>query len=403
MAVGGDGHWVLASMWSLLLVSFVFVVLRMYTRVYVVKSFGADDHMYNLAFFFLLMNTVLMTIGVYYGLGQNLMDILEEEPDHLPLSLLYEAASQTFAIIAMSIAKWSLGLFLLRLVKEKWHKIAIWCMMACLMSASIAVCFVYWFQCTPPQYLWNRKIPGRCHIDTAPVSLTLCILCVVADFFFAGFPWLFILGLQMKTKEKMVILCWIIRNQAYARGSQAQKPESHQQVSLHDSRLSTNMHQEDPMGLIAWTAAEITVTMICIAIPVCRPLYKNFFNKWTSRNSSNYPNSGASYPLQTIGGGVLQAKRVDRNGSGSTADTNEQVEEQERKMGINGPFTRTRVYPKSDERRIGGDQSEEEILGPEFRRSQIMDLEAQNGGAMSTRHANNSERSKQNTSTGLHM
>ncbi|CAF3489916.1 unnamed protein product [Fusarium graminearum] len=59
-----------------------------------------------------------MTIGVQYGLGQNLMDILEEEPDHLPLSLLYEAASQTFAIIAMSIAKWSLGLFLLRLVKR---------------------------------------------------------------------------------------------------------------------------------------------------------------------------------------------------------------------------------------------------------------------------------------------
>ncbi|KAK6710960.1 hypothetical protein SNK05_005394 [Fusarium graminearum] len=127
-----------------------------------------------LTIFFLLMNTVLMTIGAQYGLGQNLMDILEEEPDHLPLSLLYEAASQTFAIIAMSIAKWSLGLFLLRLVKEKWHKIAIWCMMACLISASIAVCFVYWFQYTPPEYLWNRKIPGRCHIDTAPVSLTLC-------------------------------------------------------------------------------------------------------------------------------------------------------------------------------------------------------------------------------------
>ncbi|XEV03560.1 hypothetical protein FSHL1_008847 [Fusarium sambucinum] len=206
MAVGGDGHWVIASMWSLTVICFVFVVLRTYTRVYIVKSFGVDDHMYNLAFFFLLMNTILMTIGVHYGLGQNLMDILRDDADHLPLSLLYEAASQTFAIIAMSIAKWSLGLFLLRLVKEKWHKIAIWCMMACLMSASISVCFVYWLQCTPPQYLWNRKIPGRCHIDTAPASMLLCVLCVVADFFFAGFPWLFILGLQMKMKEKMVIL-----------------------------------------------------------------------------------------------------------------------------------------------------------------------------------------------------
>ncbi|CAF3526423.1 unnamed protein product [Fusarium graminearum] len=373
MAAGGDGHWVLASMWSLLLVSFVFVVLRMYTRVYVIKSFGADDRMYNLAFFFLLMNTVLMTIGAQYGLGQNLMDILEEEPDHLPLSLLYEAASQTFAIIAMSIAKWSLGLFLLRLVKEKWHKIAIWCMMA----LSLRV---------PSTVLRGAKLDnslrGR-RLLLRWVPLFVHPRVTDEDERENGYS----------NKSQLGCHCWTIWNQAYSRGSRTQKPESHQQVSLHDSRLSTNMYQEDPIGLIVWTAAEITVTMICIAIPVCRPLYKKCFTKWTSRGSSNYPNSAAPYPLQTIGGGVLQAKRVDRNGSGSTADTNEQVEEHERKMGVNGPFTRTRVYPKIDERRIGGDQSKEEILGPEFRRSQIMDLEAQNGRTMSTRHTNNSERS----------
>uniref|UniRef100_A0A4E9DTE4 Rhodopsin domain-containing protein n=1 Tax=Gibberella zeae TaxID=5518 RepID=A0A4E9DTE4_GIBZA len=373
MAAGGDGHWVLASMWSLLLVSFVFVVLRMYTRVYVIKSFGADDRMYNLAFFFLLMNTVLMTIGAQYGLGQNLMDILEEEPDHLPLSLLYEAASQTFAIIAMSIAKWSLGLFLLRLVKEKWHKIAIWCMMA----LSLRV---------PSTVLRGAKLDnslrGR-RLLLRWVPLFVHPRVTDEDERENGYS----------NKSQLGCHCWTIWNQAYSRGSRTQKPESHQQVSLHDSRLSTNMYQEDPIGLIVWTAAEITVTMICIAIPVCRPLYKKCFTKWTSRGSSNYPNSAAPYPLQTIGGGVLQAKRVDRNGSGSTTDTNEQVEEHERKMGVNGPFTRTRVYPKIDERRIGGDQSKEEILGPEFRRSQIMDLEAQNGRTMSTRHTNNSERS----------
>ncbi|KAL3601020.1 hypothetical protein FPOAC2_05273 [Fusarium poae] len=380
MAVGGDGHWVLASMWSLMVVSFIFVVLRAYTRVYIVKSFGVDDHMYNLAFFFLLINTILMTIGVHYGLGQNLTDILRDDPDHLPLSLLYEAASQTFAIIAMSIAKWSLGLFLLRLVKEKWHKIAIWCMMACLMSASISVCFVYWLQCTPPQYLWNRKIPGRCHIDTAPASMLLCVLCVVADFFFAGFPWLFILGLQMKMKEKMVILLSL--SLGVIAGAFGIK-----------RTLEVPKLKKDPMGLIVWSAAELTVTMICIAIPVCRPLYKKCFTKWTSRGSSNYPNSGASYPLQTIGGGVHPAKRVDRNGSGSTAGTHEHIEDHERKIGMNGPFTRTRVYPKSDARRLGDDQSEEEILGPEFRRSQIMDLEAQNGETRLTHHTTNSERS----------
>ena len=120
------------------------------------------------------MNTILMSIGVHYGLGLNMYDVIRDRPDDLPLAMIYEAASQTFAIIGMSIAKASLGLFLLRLVKERWHKIAIWSAMSCLFAASISVCFVYWLQCTPPQYLWNRRIPGRCTVNTTPASLTLC-------------------------------------------------------------------------------------------------------------------------------------------------------------------------------------------------------------------------------------
>ncbi|KAM0317300.1 hypothetical protein ACHAPQ_011072 [Fusarium lateritium] len=50
MAIGGDGPWVIAVMWSLTAISIVFVALRIYTRVVVVKSFGVDDHVYNLAF-----------------------------------------------------------------------------------------------------------------------------------------------------------------------------------------------------------------------------------------------------------------------------------------------------------------------------------------------------------------
>ncbi|RGP76940.1 hypothetical protein FLONG3_5024 [Fusarium longipes] len=289
MVAEGEGPWVLASMWSLTFVSLIFVVLRIYTRVYVVKSFGIDDHMYNLAFVLLLINTILMTVGVHYGLGQNLTDLVRENPDHLPLALLYEAASQAFAIIAMSIAKWSLGLFLLRLVKERWHKIAI---------------------------------------------------CAGA------------FGIKR---------------------------------TLEVPKLRSPNHTKDPMGLIVWSAAEITVTMVCIGIPVCRPLYKKCFKRWTSRGSSNYPNSGASYPLQTIGGGILPAKRANRNGSASTSDTQDQIRNYEPKFGMGGPFARTKVYPKNDVGRHGDDQSEEEILGPEFRRSQIIDLETQNGGTRSIR------------------
>lgn len=110
-----------------------------------------------------------------YGVGQNMSDVIQNNPSDLAPALIFEAVSQSFAIVGMSLAKWSLGLFLLRLVKQQWHKVAIWLSMASLMCASITVCFVYWLQCSPPNYLWDRTIPGgRCTVNTAPASMLLC-------------------------------------------------------------------------------------------------------------------------------------------------------------------------------------------------------------------------------------
>jgi len=119
------------------------------------------------------MYTICTTVAAHYGFGQNMFDI--PVMDDLVNAILFEAVGQTFAVIGMAVAKWSLGLFLLRLVTEKWHKIAIWTMMLILMGASISVAVVFWLQCSPPAYLYDRRIPGGyCYINTTPVSYTLC-------------------------------------------------------------------------------------------------------------------------------------------------------------------------------------------------------------------------------------
>lgn len=131
------------------------------------------------------------------------------------------------------------------------------------------------------------------------------------------------------------------------------------------------------MGLIAWTAAEMTVTMICIGIPVCRPLWKQCFNKWTTRGDSKprEPNSAGSFPLQTIGGNTSRPKPSYQRDS--IFDPDDVLREQDRKTGKRGSTTKTRPYSWGLERARGDNQSEEEILGDEFQRSQREDLEAQ--------------------------
>ena len=49
MALGGEGPWLLAVCWAMTGLATVFFLLRLYTRLVVVKGYGVDDNIYNLA------------------------------------------------------------------------------------------------------------------------------------------------------------------------------------------------------------------------------------------------------------------------------------------------------------------------------------------------------------------
>lgn len=48
--VGGDAPKMLAVLWSLTSLALVFVLLRLYTRLRILRAYGADDYFYNAAF-----------------------------------------------------------------------------------------------------------------------------------------------------------------------------------------------------------------------------------------------------------------------------------------------------------------------------------------------------------------
>ncbi|KAF6824337.1 hypothetical protein CMUS01_10283 [Colletotrichum musicola] len=358
MAIGGKGPWAIAVMWSLTAVTLIFVVLRIYTRVFIVRSYGIDDHVYVLAFAFLVFYSLFTTISALYGFGQSMADIAN--PDDAVRAVLFEAIGQTFAVVGMAVAKWSLGLFLLRLVNTRWHKIAIWVSMACLMGASISTCFVFWLQCTPPRYLWDRRVPGGfCSIDSTPVSMLLCILCVLVDFFYAVFPWFFIWGLQMKKREKIVILTSLSLG-VFAGACGIKR-------TIEVPQLSSSDYLKDTVGLIVWSAAEIAVTMVCIGIPIARPLYKRYLDKLTSRDTSKYrhQSEGASYGLRTFGGSTMHPG-PGKDGGETSDGGGDPVS---KKLGLGGSFTKSYAVGGKPHIR-GDDESDESILGPDFRRSQ---------------------------------
>lgn len=106
----------------------------------------------------------------------------------------------------------------------------------------------------------------------------------------------------------------------------------------------------------------MTVTMVCIVIPICRPLYKNQLEKyfsWITRNEK--ADVAFPVPQYTVGG---------HENAEYTAAKGAQLESK-RFHGKTGDES----FSIKDE-----DRTEAEMLELEFQRSRMCDLELQEGG-----------------------
>jgi len=141
----------------------------------------------------------------------------------------------------------------------------------------------------------------------------------------------------------------------------------------------------------------MAVTLICIGIPVCRPLYKRMFQRMLGESSSGgYQKQSAgadsSMMLRTIGGGAVgpDGLPIARKppASGNTTDRDgDEISFTNVKLRADSPFSRTVVGSGGGKNARGqNDQdnaSDEEILN-EYRRSQkqrkLSDVDGRDNG-----------------------
>lgn len=115
----------------------------------------------------------------------------------------------------------------------------------------------------------------------------------------------------------------------------------------------------------------MAITMICIGIPVCLPLYKKVYRRFrTEHGSSGYqkhsvePRESSSVALQTIGGGYVgkDGQPVYKSkGSGKDGLSFKDV-----KLGLNGGSTQVTVGG-GQRNSLGSGNSDEQILGNDYR------------------------------------
>ncbi|KAL4892381.1 hypothetical protein BDV59DRAFT_208695 [Aspergillus ambiguus] len=293
-AYGGKGPMTNAVHWVELIIFIVFVGLRLYTRKFILNSIGADDYMVIVALvstipaahvgssmtdilqILQILYVIFVTMSTAYGLGRLFADV--GDPMTYFTAVKYELFSQVAGIMVIGVGKLAVGLFLLRIVR---NRVQVWVIRGFLaattfISVFASICVIV--QCIPVQKSWNRMAPGTCWLDFSKVGFTVGSWFVVDDFSFAILPWFIVWDLNMKRKEKFTVagalslgvfagICGIVRT-----------------VALGGLNASEYIYDTVPMLL--WSSTESTVTIMCSSIAVLRPLYVRVRYGTDGKNSS---------------------------------------------------------------------------------------------------------------------
>ncbi|KAK3328780.1 hypothetical protein B0H66DRAFT_539339 [Apodospora peruviana] len=211
-----------AVLWVHVVIFAVFVVLRLYTRIVLLKSVGPDDYLVSIALVLHIIYTILVTIATKYGLGRLFADV--GNPEVYFTAVMWEVFSQVAGLMAIGVGKCAVGVFLLRIVRNGIQKVLIWVFLGLTVFITLFASVTVVVQCIPVQRTWNPKLDGTCWLDFSKVGLTVgcrltlglahglvlttCVAWfVAADFCFAILPWFVVWGLNMKRKEKLLVAC----------------------------------------------------------------------------------------------------------------------------------------------------------------------------------------------------
>ncbi|EFQ33948.1 hypothetical protein CGRA01v4_12429 [Colletotrichum graminicola] len=185
----------------------LFVGLRTYTRVLIVKSMGIDDYVIIMSALCALGGgMVVFIVQSFYGLGKH-KDTISKVDNILFLKVGF-FQSIISAIAALALLKISIAMSLLRLSKNKWYSRALWALIAFVILYTIMAWLSFFLYCTPMEGYWDRSLKPKCYplklfINFALVNTSFNIF---TDVCFATLPIPIIWVLQMKLRTRIYLV-----------------------------------------------------------------------------------------------------------------------------------------------------------------------------------------------------
>ncbi|KAK2041521.1 integral membrane protein [Colletotrichum somersetense] len=170
------------------------------------------------------------------GFGNHFWDI---DPSHAEgIAKLYYSIQMLYVVIII-LVKAAIVAFFARIFPRRKFQIAVYIVLAVLITHGLLFVLLIMFECTPVAAIWDRTLERKC-IDINAVTLASAILSIIEDFVILAMPISELKRLQLTRKKKTAYM-----------------------YHLNGERVD----------LVNWSVAEISCALLCGSLPALRPLF----------------------------------------------------------------------------------------------------------------------------------
>ncbi|KAM5438448.1 hypothetical protein MferCBS31731_005025 [Microsporum ferrugineum] len=270
--------------WTLLAISTIITLARLYTRTRLIKALGWDDGFMVLALACSAINSALITTSISHGTGRHQVFLTDEQRTQADK---FNWISQSFHVMSTNWAKVSIIFFLLRLIqKAKGPAPYLYGGMILLTISNVVCVYTIFGQCMPVQSLWDHSIKGKCWDPRIQRNYAFFqgAISAFSDLALAIYPITIISTLHMPVRLKLA-LGSILSLGVIAMGAAIVK-------TIFLSRLSARAdYSWNTIDLVVWACIEQYLIIIAACIPTLGPLVSLILNETLSSARKSSQNS----------------------------------------------------------------------------------------------------------------
>ncbi|KAI0995818.1 hypothetical protein K3495_g12363 [Podosphaera aphanis] len=287
------------------ILALIALILRLYTRIKIIRNPALDDWFSTIAVIFSIASSISINLQVQYGMGRHIETLTHSQ------AMKYYKSLYSFILIYSSgyhFTKLSILLQYLRIATKRKTRLVCHTMVFFNIILGLEIFVTAIFHCWPIARFWDNDVNGKC-IDTTVLWLFNTSLNIAGDLILLALP-IFILNASNLPRRRKISL-WMVLSS----GSFAAIISVWRLYFLYIVLVSEDITWDNP-GISIWACIELNTSIFCSCVSTLKPLTSQFIPlifRTVSSNSEEQQmgNIAAQNNLTGIGPLNLQGHKID--------------------------------------------------------------------------------------------